>query len=177
MNTTVDYPEFNDFENRLIKRVAADIAARFHLSYQDREDVQQELAVFLWQQKGDYDSEHASGSKYETYITKCLERKSLEILRSVCPDIAVESDPDSPLTFSDKRIGAATDVNALYRLTASSAFSRLTPGQKELFRRLGEGKTIAEIAAEAGVGYPTMHYRVRRLRAVLKKHGFDLSMN
>lgn len=182
MKTTNCYPEFDEFENRLIKRVASDIAARFHLTYQDREDIQQELAVFLWQQKGGYDPEHSSGCRYETYITKCLERKSLEILRSVCPDIAVEDDDvegalDSPATFSDKRIGQAADISALYRVTTSSVFSRLTPEQKDLFGQLGAGKSIAQIASDSGVSYTTMHTRVRRLRVTLKKHGFDFSMN
>jgi len=182
MVTTVDYPEFSEFENRLVKRVAADIAARFHLTYQDREDIQQELAVFLWQQKGSYDPDHSSGCRYETYITKCLERKSLEILRSVCPDIAVEDDDvesalNSPATFSGKRIGQAADISALYLVTTSSAFSKLTPEQKDIFRQLGAGKSIACIAVDSGVSYTTMHTRVCRIRFVLKKHGFDLSMN
>jgi len=182
MKTTNCYPEFDEFENKLIKRIASDIVARFHLTYQDREDIQQELAVFLWQQKGGYNPEHSSGCRYETYITKCLERKSLEILRSVCPDIAVEDDDvesasDSPVAFSGKRIGQAADISALYLVTTSSAFSRLTPEQKDIFRQLGAGKSIARIAADSGVSYTTMHTRVCRIRSVLKKHGFDLSMN
>jgi RNA polymerase sigma factor (sigma-70 family) len=182
MNTTVDYPEFSEFENRLVRRIASDIASRFHLTHQDREDIQQELAVFLWQQKGGYDPGHSSGCRYETYITKCLERKSLEILRSVCPDIAVEDDDvesalDSPAAFSSRRIGQAADISALYHVTTSSAFSRLTPEQKDIFRQLGAGKSIARIASDSGVSYTTMHTRVRRLRVTLKKHGFDFSMN
>jgi len=182
MKTTADYPEFSEFENNLVKRLAANLAARFHLVHQDREDLQQEYASFLWQQKGNYDPEHASGSKYETYITKCLERKSLEILRSVCPDIVIENDDvesalDSPATFSGKRIGQAADISALYLVTTTSAFSKLTPEQKDIFRQLGSGKSIARIAADCGVSYTTMHTRVCRLRSVLKLHGFDLSMN
>jgi RNA polymerase sigma factor (sigma-70 family) len=182
MKTTCGYPDFTEFENRLIKRLSSELKSRFHLTYQDREDIQQELAVFLWQQKDGYDPEHSSGCRYETYITKCLERKSLEILRSVCPDIDVETDDvesalDSPATFSGKRIGQAADISALYLVTTSSAFSRLTPEQKDIFRQLGAGKSIARIAADFGVSYTTMHTRVCRLRSVLKLHGFDLSMN
>ena len=182
MKTMIGYPEFSGFENRLIKRVALGLACRFHLSCEDHEDIQQELAVFLWQQKDNYDPEHVSGSMYETYITKCLERKSLEILRSVRPDIEVDDDSvnrdcGSIFVFSFGRAGKPTDLNAFYNLTVSSAFSNLSPLQKELFKQLGGGKSIAAIAAESGITYATTYTRVRRLRKVLKKHGFDLSMN
>ncbi len=176
METTCDYPDFNEFENRLIKRIATEMAIHFHLSVQDREDVQQELAYFLWQRRNGYDPEHASRCGYETYITKCLERKSLEILRSVCPDIAFES-ADTPATYSDRKTGAAADIGALYRITTSSAFSSLKPNQKDIFKQLCAGKSIARIAEESGVRYPTMHCRVRRLRTVLQKNGFDISLN
>ncbi len=176
MKATCNYPDFNEFENRLIMRIAAEVAIRFHLSAQDREDVQQELAYFLWQRRSGYDPEHASRCGYETYITKCLERKSIEILRSVCSDIAFES-ADTPATHSDRKTGAAADIDALYRITTSSAFTKLTPEQKEIFKQLVAGKSIARIAEESGVRYPTMHCRVRRLRAVLQKNGFDFSLN
>ena len=180
MKTTVDYPEFSEFENRLVKRLATSLAARFHLAHQDREDLQQEFAAFLWQQKSNYDPEHVSGSGYQTYITKCLERKSLEILRSVRPDIAVDNDDldaISPPAISSRKPGMATDLSALYRVTTSSALGKLTPLQKELFKQIGSGKSIAEIAAESGVKYATTHARVRRLRSTLKENGFDISMN
>jgi len=180
MKTTVDYPEFSEFENRLVKRLATSLAARFHLVHQDREDLQQEYAAFLWQQKTNYDPEHVSGSGYETYITKCLERKSLEILRSVRPDISVNNDDldtMSPSSIGSRRTGMATDLRALYRVTTSTALGKLTPQQKELFKQLGRGKSVAEIAAESGVKYATVHARVRRLRTTLKANGFDISMN
>ena len=40
-----------------------------------------------------------------------------------------------------------------------------------------KNRILAFIAAESGITYATAYTRVRRLRKVLKKHGFDISMN
>jgi len=182
MKTKIGYPEFSEFENKLIKHVAFVLGRRYHLSHEDLEDIQQELAVFLWQQRENYDPDHESGSKYDTYITKCLERKSLEILRSVRPDIEADDDSANSVCgavfiFSFGSAGKPTDLNAFFNITAASAFGKLSSQQKHLFKQLGAGKSIAEVAADSGLTYATAYTRVRRLREVLKKHGFDLSMN
>jgi len=50
-----DYPEFTDFENMLVRRLAVFIKRRYGLSFQDKEDIEQELALCVFEQRANYD--------------------------------------------------------------------------------------------------------------------------
>lgn len=182
MKTENTYPEFSEFESRLLKRVAGCLAKRLRLTRQDREDFEQELAVYLWRKKAEYDPDHTSGSGYETYITNCIENKALNIQKEYFRD--PQNSECSPAGETSETVGVpgngsmnSVEKQAILRADLSSAIEKLSPDQKQLVGQLASGKSIAEIARESGLTYVTMYSRVRRLRDLFRKYGFDMSSN
>jgi len=180
MKVMTAYPEFTEFENRLVTSLADRLARYFGLTYQDKEDIRQELATFLWIQKSNYDPDHISGSRYETYITKCLERKSHEIVRAVCPDVLADYEEDVDACGNIERsksiYGLPPESYALLNVLAEKAIDRLSPEQWKTLEQLKEGKGVRQIARESGLPHTTVQYRVRRIREIFRKYGFELSL-
>lgn len=182
MITTNCYPEFSDFESRLIKRVAACLARRLHMSRQDREEYEQELAVYLWQKKAEYDPDHESGSGYETFITNCIENKALDIQKDFFRDLQNSECRPGRDTSDEEALHINGHVNgveteAILRADLASAIKNLSPDQKQLVGQLACGKSIPEIALESGQPYISVYSRVRRLRVLFRQYGFNASMN
>jgi len=182
MKISNDYQDFSEFENRLLKRVAGCLAKRLGLTRQDREDFEQELALCLWRKKEEYDPDHVSGSGYETYITNCIENKALDIQKEYFRD--PRNSECSPAGEASETVGLpgngsmnSVEKRAILRADLSSAIENLSPDQKQLVGLLASGKSIAEIARESGLTYVTMYSRVRRLRDLFRKYGFDISAN
>jgi len=182
MKTLNTYPEFSEFENRLIKRIAGCLARRLNLSRQDREDVEQDLAICLWRKKDEYDPDHISGSRYETYITTYLEKQALEIQKNYIrdhqnPERPAEDDTPDGFDISGNGFMGPVEKQAILRADLASVISKLTPEQKRLVGCLASGASIPEAALELGLTYDTAYSRVKRLRAIFRRHGFNGSLN
>jgi len=182
MKTTNTYPEFSEFENNLIKHAADRLARRLRLSRQDREDVEQELAICLWRKKDDYDPDHVSGSRYETYITRYLEKQSLEIQKNYIRDSTnsghcAGDDTSDGIAISGNGFMCPVEKQAILRADLAAAIKKLSPEQQNLLEKLAGGAAITEIARELCLPSDTVHSRVKRLRKIFREQGFIESSN
>lgn len=173
------YEEFTEFENRLVRRLACALSRRFGMSRQEQEDAEQEFAVRLWARKSDYDKDHPSRSSYEAYLTRYLEKYSIEVLKSVRPETNLketgENDAGSMNTATFEKHTVSTESIAMFRVLLCETFSKFTPMQKELFTRVGHGETITEISADTGIPRPTIYARMRRMRRVFQENGLNFT--
>ena len=174
MNTTICYPEFDDFENMLINILTGSLARRYHLNREDREDFRQELAVCLFQKKPLYDPE-TDPERYEEYIRKCLQRQSMQIIKKIRPDIFLD---DEEAAFSIDTIiessrGCTTESQAVTSVLSEIVYNQLSPEQQELLNQLTAGFSVNEIVRQSGLPYKTVHSRVQKIRSIYKSHGLN----
>jgi RNA polymerase sigma factor (sigma-70 family) len=175
------YTEYTEFENMLVGRLAGELSRRFGLSRQEQEDAEQEFAMRLWTKKAEYDKKHPSRSSYEAYMTRCLEKRSLEVLKAVRPETNLkeigESAAEIKISSLIEKRDASTESIAMFRAHLGAAFSKFTPEQKELFARVGYGETIAEISADTGVPRTTIYARLHRMRLIYHDNGLNVAAN
>ena len=181
MTNTKTYEEFTDFENLLVRRLAGTLSRRFGMSRQEQEDAEQEFAIRLWARKSAYDKDHPSRSSYEAYLTRYLEKYSIEVLKAVRPETNLnesgEINADAKHTAASMNRAVSTESIALFRVLIITAFSKFTPAQKELFTRVGRGETITEISADIGVPRPTIYARLHRMRRIFHENGINVAAN
>lgn len=168
------YEEFTEFENRLIKRIAGALSRRFGMSRQEQEDAEQEFAMRLWAKKSNYDKAHPSRSSYETYITRCIEKCSFEVLRAVRPEADFIEPRDGNEPISERRF-ISTESVAVFRALMQTSISKFSPEQKYLFDRISSGETVAEISAATAVPGSTIYTRLRSMRRIFQKNGLDVT--
>jgi len=175
------YEEFTEFENQLVRRLAGALSRRFGMSRHEQEDAEQEFAVRLWVKKSDYDKDHPSCSSYEAYLTRYLEKYSIEVLKAVRPETSLNESGEIeagsiPAAAIEKRV-VSTESIAMFRVLMVEAFSKFTPAQKELFTRVGRGETITEISTDTGIPRPTIYARLNRMRRIFHDNGLDVTAN
>ncbi len=172
MNTTVKYPELSEYENNLINSMSLGLGYRFRLSPEDREDARQEYVVGLLECKPHHDE--TGGENYETYISKCLWRRTPQIIRKIRPDIFFGADDKKAASILlSSALGESTESSALFRALSGIIFELLTPDQQDLLNLLIAGITLNEIADMWGLPYKTVHSRVQKLRQIFTDNGLD----
>lgn|GEM_PF-2620814 len=181
MTGTKTYEEFTEFENLLVRRLAGILSRRFGMSRQEQEDAEQEFAIRLWAKKSAYDKDHPSRSSYEAYLTRYLEKYSIQILKAVRPETNLNESGEidtvsKPAAAIEKRF-VSTESIAMFRVLMVTAFSKFTPAQKELFTRVGRGETITEISADTGIPRPTIYARLNRMRRIFHENGLNVAAN
>lgn len=175
------YKEFTDFENRLVGRLASTLSRRYGMSRQEQEDAEQEFAMRLWAKKSNYDKEHPSRSSYEAFLTRYLEKYSIQVLKAVRPETRLnesgEIDVEAKPAASFENYAVSTESIAMFRTLMLTAFSKFTPAQKEIFTRIGRGETITDISIDTGVPRPTIYARLHRMRQIFHENGLDFAAN
>lgn len=174
MSTTVCYPEFDAFENMLINFMTSNLARRYHLNREDREDVRQELAVCLFEKKNLYDPEKVP-DRYDDYIRKCLQRQSPQIIKRIRPDIFIE-DVEAALSINmviESSRGRTTESQTVIKVLSEIVYNQLSPEQQELVNQLASGFSLNEITERSGLSYKTIHSRVQKIRSIFKSHGLN----
>ncbi|HOC94356.1 MAG TPA: hypothetical protein PKH33_18540 [bacterium] len=171
------YSEYTEFENRLVIRLAGELSLRFRMSRQEQEDAEQEFAMRLWTKKAEYDESHPSCSSYEAFLTRYLEKCSIEVMKVVRAETYLDERGEPiaeslPFTVFDGRVVSAESI-AIMRLQAQDALSKITPEQMELLKRVGRGDSVAAISADTGVSPKTIYSRIRSMRRVFRENGID----
>jgi RNA polymerase sigma factor (sigma-70 family) len=179
----------DDFACNLIKRKARRLARRPGFSHEDIEDIEQELALKLWESRSAFRPEKGS---HEAFVTVVVNRAVSNILRERAAakrdhrrvtslNTKVPGGPESPGDLGsslaqdahDARLGSSPrspEERADLAFDVAEQLDSLPEGQRDLAERL-KSQTVSEAAREMGVPRTTVQDAARRLRQPFEDAG------
>lgn len=167
---------FDPYAERIIRDRARRVARQASLPSFEREDLEQDLRVHLWKQRGKFDPTRGC---WTTFARCVVERKAAALLgayraASTGSRLTTAEDLDSfdQDTYRQRvRPGAApAHVQNEMQIDVARKLSQLAPTDRALARLLMHER-ITDIARLTGIARGTLYGRIARLRAKLDDGG------
>src|SRR5262245_3078529 len=172
------------FAQDLIRRKAKQLARRPGFTGQDREDLQQELALRLWVRMPAFD---ARRGHLHVFVTTVVEREAADLVRErragkrdprrarplgTPRDAGDRSQVVQPAPASGRRPPRDDHDRAQLAYDIALVLAELPPELRDLAERL-QWQTVAQAARDTGVPRTTLNDRARRLRRVFERAGLQ----
>ncbi len=168
---------FDEYAACLISRKARQLVGKAGLTAADCQDVEQDLALHLLQQRHKFDP---ARSGFHTYVSRLVDRRIASILRwrgaakrdwrvnGLSLNAPVESADGDDVELGDT-VGAK-DPPLDLPVDLQRAIDSLSPDLRRLCERLRE-ESASEVALRLGVSRATVHARIGVIRRALRKKG------
>lgn len=192
MNVTCDFPEFSELELRIVRRIAGQMVRSRCFTSNDREDLEQELLLHLWEKQDEYNPDHASQCGYETYIRKILNKKRTDLIRNKLFQLRMSgyepADSDDDLSVSPRNRSPHTasllprrEFNVEENVILQDEVRRILCGlgdrKRQICILLSEGHQPADIAKELNISRDTVYVHIRQLREIFENEGLNTNSN
>jgi len=196
----MDSSKRRESENRyavgLIRWKAKGLAGKYGLTNQDREDIEQELLLELWERLPDFDP---GLSTHRAFVWGVVNNKVVSIIRERIAEMrdyrlcacslnerrTSEDDPGGQelqdlITEEQIRerlglFGPSAEDLADLRMDVQAVLANLPPDLRWLCERLVV-QTVTEIHNETGIARSTIHRRMRKLRSEFESKGFGTTI-
>jgi len=176
----------------LIKRTARELVGKFGPFFLDREDMEQDLLLELWEKLPDFDPGLLA---HRAYVRELVRHKAVSIVRdrtaekrdyrlcacSLNERRTSEDDPGGQelqdlITEEQirERLGLFSSLpedQANLRIDVEAVLAKLPPDLVRLCRRLMV-QNVSEISTEMGIARCTIYRRIRKLRSEFESEGF-----
>lgn len=183
------------FAVELIRRKAGKLVGRFGLTQQDREDLEQELLLGLWERLPNFDSRL---STREAFAREVVEHKVVSIIREriaemrdyrvctrslneryKCDDVPEGRELQDLITEEQVRerlglFGCSAEDMVSLRKDVPAVLAHIPPDLAWLGRRL-MARTVTEISRETGIPRSTLYHWMKKLRSEFESNGFGTS--
>ena len=192
MKVTCDFPEFSELELRIVRRIAGQMVRSRCFTSNDREDLEQELLVHLWNRRDEYTPDHASQCGYETYIRKILNKKRTDLIRNKLFQLRqagyepADSDDDSSVSQRNLSPRAASflprrefnvEENVVLKEEIQRILCRLGKRKRQICVLLSEGHRPLDIAKELNISPTTVYTHIEQLREIFENEGLNANFN
>jgi len=190
MQANQKQPEIGDYAAKLIRCKARQLVGKAGLTWNDVEDLEQELILHLLERLPKFDPEVAART---TFVAHVVERKISNILRDRMREKRdgrrelgslndlIEDDEGETIVRAHTIDQDATDIRmgrrnrtceeeARLRLDVSLLLSALPDDLHPVAQELLQ-KTITEAAESLGMPRTTLYYAIKRLRPLFEKAG------
>jgi RNA polymerase sigma-70 factor (ECF subfamily) len=164
-----------DFATWFIKQKTNELVGHFGITEDDREDIEQDLALDLIERWPQFD---AKRSKPCTFITLVVEHEVSEIIRHRMTEQRRFEQINGSLTHSiEEEVTTNFRTHQPHRLDqeyfeltedVASVLERLPPELRELCERL-KTDSIAVVADQMGIPLTTLRYRLANLHGIFKE--------
>ena len=174
---SVPHKHGEDYASWLIQQKADELVGHFGITEDDREDIEQELALDLIRRWPKFDPQR---SKPRTFIARVIRNKVSTLIRhrmseqqqfeqvGYSIDATVEEEVTTcfrtgqPHRTDQEYVALREDVRAV--------LARLPPELREVCERLKRA-SIPRVAKELGIPVTTLRYRLKKLRDVFEEAG------
>lgn len=173
--------QFDDFTKKAICKKARQLVGRAGFREHDREDLEQELMLRVWQAARSFDPRTAH---WNVFVTTVIERAAAKILRDRTSkkrsgthtfsfeELIRKEEHSEQYVQDQEREWRRQQEQADLAFDLNEALRRLPDELREVADLLKKSHSIAQVARELGVSTDTIKRRIRQLRERLADYGF-----
>lgn len=169
MHSMNKYPDFSDFEVRLVKDAVSRMLRGGLFAPQDREDLEQELMLYIWEKKKEVPSlESGPEDSFRAMITTFVNKKVKELVR-------VRGECANEICYPEVFNRSREDVEekSVMKMHLRAVLKELPPQQRRIAGMLFRGMRFTDIADELNITPSGVYSHIQKIREVFRREGLD----